>query len=151
MPKNIHETDEIRNMIKDYLDHYTSDIESVHSSDWSQNPSVADIWYNPGGWNIVIPAGDWWISYYLNLYQTTSPASIVATLSTANNSESAKKHSAFGYGGGGSPYLPMSKRFKLSLASETTYYLNVKSNFNGVLYVNSTTNGHGIITAEKII
>lgn len=103
------------------------------SSNNAQNSPTQNTWYNLGG-SLSLPIGSWELLYQSLIYGYKASAtnvSILATLSTANNSESDSRYTVRGFTNGASgtiEYLyPAFRQNPVSVTSKTTYYLNVKT------------------------
>jgi hypothetical protein len=108
-------------------------VKTETTSDFTQTPPVAGTWYNTGT-SIDIPIGLWSVSYQVKAGATYSPTvewDLSATLSTSNSSVSntAYSHHDEGYVSITNGYYSrvMERNFFLSLSSETTYYLLLRS------------------------
>lgn len=100
-----------------------------NSTETSQTNPVQDTWYNLGSINIVIPIGVWTTSWQSTFYpsSTGSNPCYMATLSTANNSESDNDFSTLAFhNGSAEPCQTHFRQKTLVLAAKTTYYLNAK-------------------------
>lgn len=140
---NLDTTDAVAN------EHTHSEVETEASTDWSQSSPSASTWYNPTGHSISLTPGTWLISFsvYVRLAYMDPPysSSVNATLSTANDSEIDEKYTAkssFSDSGGvlSSFGETLSKTFFLTVASTTTYYLNVQGTGSNLdtLYVDAS-------------
>ena len=97
----------------------------------TQGSPSANTWYNLGG-SVALEPGIWDISYSV-VHKIISGALddylVAATISTANNSQSAVLHTAYAYhyarAGSIALYTTLTKRFRLTVASAGTYYLNL--------------------------
>jgi len=118
------------------IDKYT--VEKKDTSLQSQVSPTADTWYNLGSISIDIPVGCWRVYYQVAAMADLDPVttlSILATLSTANNSESdaewtvrhllqddtSDRHLI---------YTTFFRENSLLLSTKDTYYLNASSNYN---------------------
>ncbi len=116
-------------------------VEVINSSDCTKTSPTASTWYGgtgltPTGPSIDVPIGVWRVRYKAVVRDTFTTAAagnvgLRATLSTANNSESDSQMSnvqtvAVGIvaSNGVNQYTPAIEKI-LTLASKTTYYLNV--------------------------
>jgi hypothetical protein len=142
---------------KTYVDNflYVSLVETVCVSDISISTPSTDTWYNPTSHEITLTSGKWLISYDINLYAlfNNNGGYLKTTFSTTNNSESNNKYTDLGRISVSELYWSGHKTFIFSVASTTTYYLNILghgySNLYS-LYVHGATTGDSVITAIKI-
>lgn len=142
-------------------------ITSLFKADFIQSSPVAGTWYNltttsgvSGGCQLTIPVGEWIHGYEavgLVANAAGNAPDMVATLSTANNTESDKEMSSrIGTGiTGAAAYtngiLSRQSRNGLSLAAATNYYLNVKSQIASAANLNlrGSTDSTFIIYSES--
>lgn len=104
----------------------------------TQAAPVSGTWYNINAYQIVVPQGEWNIRYSIEVAPTAASSSTAnyavqfCTLSTANNSESDPTSTAITYCNVITSYGIMNAReYLLSLAAQTTYFLNHKTNNAG--------------------
>lgn len=101
------------------------------TADDTQSSPTASTWYNPGSRSITIPIGVWSVSYQVVIRSNTASSahqSVLATLSTANNSQSDSDLTAsIGLQDCAVYASHVSRSKTLSLTSETTYYLNCET------------------------
>ena len=115
-------------------------VETTDVSNRQQASPTDATWYNPTACTIAIPIGLWTVQYHACLFAYKAAGyyqlQAMATLSTANNSESdAAMSSSITTGGPSATGIGtvrgmVSRRKTLSLASKATYYLNCK-NYTG--------------------
>ena len=113
------------------LDEATWRVESLVTSDSSQESSTASTWYNKVG-ALVIPTGRWRVEYAAELEVTRAAAGALdafATLSTASNSEANKETTTkIGISTGDSMRGSVSLcGYILDLEAKGMYYLNCKT------------------------
>ena len=113
------------------LDEATWRVESLVTSDSSQESSTASTWYNKVG-ALVIPTGRWRVEYAAELEVTRAAAGALdafATLSTASNSEANKETTTkIGISSGVSMRGSVSLcGYILDLEAKGMYYLNCKT------------------------
>ncbi len=91
----------------------------------------ANTWYNTGSNSIVLPIGSWNTSMkgVAEGYKSGGTFTIIlATLSTANNTESDSEMTQYGEAvTGGDTYLPFSIQKTIEVTSKSTYYLNLST------------------------
>jgi hypothetical protein len=96
----------------------------------SQSNPTAGVWYNMGNISITIPIGCWSVSYKAKLQfnEPNNNVNLFSTLSTANNTESDADFTACisGYSAAHVGGMVFVNKI-LTLASKTTYYLNLKT------------------------
>jgi hypothetical protein len=101
------------------------------TSDRNQSSPTANTWYNPGSLSLVVPIGAWNLSYkavpQMNI--TNANIDMYITLSTANNSESDSEFTQYQVFGSLAGFMgvPAFASKPVTLASKTTYYINVKT------------------------
>lgn len=114
-------------------------VETTSTSDSDQATPTANTWYNTGG-SLAIPIGLWNVSYsvLLGVYDSSETSQeIFATLSTANNSESTKRHTRGVRGmwqlaAADGLFSAQMTDVLITLAAATTYYLNIRTTKSGV-------------------
>jgi len=87
----------------------------------SQDNALTGVWYNIQSLTISIPIGIWDVSYYVTLYIAVTNNYGLATLSTANNSESNAYFTSMQAICASQTHH---RNYTLSLVAKTTYYLN---------------------------
>ncbi len=120
-------------------------VEATNTSNNSQGSPTSGTWYNPGSISISVPIGCWFLSYEAAIGANRSSggnATVKATLSTANNSESDTSLSMIvlviitvSVGATISqifPIISVHKGRTLTLASKTSYFLNVSPTASGM-------------------
>jgi len=109
----------------------------------TQSSPTAGVWYNVGSLSINFPIGIWrvWYNAFIS-FQASSVylGSVLLTLSTTNNSESDSYFTteiAFAHQTSGrtNMYCNVSREKALSLASKTTYYINMKTLDPSLTYI----------------
>lgn len=128
------------------LDRAKWTVEVLSTSSASQAPATNGTWYNIGPISIDVPIGSWDIEYFTSAHfddNTGTPlARLLATLSTANNSESDPDLTSGIYifmnssMSGSSAGATVSKKKSISVTTKTTYYLNHKVMDSGQANVN---------------
>jgi len=115
-------------------------VETADTNDVTQASPTSGTWYNLGSITISVPIGAWNVSYQVaaSVYKAAATSvSIYTTLSTANNTESDRELTHFGYqyfSTTQDTYLgvPMTRFKSILLASKTSYYLNAKTDITGI-------------------
>lgn len=108
----------------------------------TQATPVAGTWYNPNATSISVPIGCWSLEYEANLYfdDNSTVGEVLATLSTANNSESDVDFTTYArvVAAGATNMTtgtPSFRKKHLLLAAKTSYYINVKTGQAGVVTI----------------
>lgn len=121
---------------------------SLVRSQWVQNPATTDVWYNVGSHQLVVPIGDWNLGYNNSPIMAASTVDIfLATLSTANNSESDTEFTVESYAGvsGAAFGAPINRFRHRNMSTATIYYLNLKHhNGTGSIYLYNADTGAGM-------
>lgn len=91
-----------------------------------QTSATANTWYNLGSFSVAIPIGIWFVSYQVTIFCTGNAGRVSSTLSTANNSESDSQFTTFA-GAPTTNFDTVHRAKTLTLATATTYYLNIMS------------------------
>ncbi len=120
-------------------------VETTNTGNNSQSSPTSGTWYNPGSISISVPIGCWFLSYEAAIGANRSSggnATVKATLSTANNSESDTSLSMIvlviitvSVGATISqifPIISVHKGRTLTVASKTSYFLNVSPTASGM-------------------
>lgn len=124
----------------------------------AQASPVSLTWYNPGSISIVIPIGEWEVSYSAELTLTGASSAnyyrAKTTLATVNNAETDVDLSSFGYqhivASGTAVSVPVGRNKNLSIVAKTTYYLNAALSA-AALSVTSISIGQAQFTIPTII
>lgn len=120
--------------------HTTEEIVTEDTSLRTQGSAVTGTWYNNGSISISLLKGTWDVSYSASCQVSDSvnmtQADVSVTLSTANNSESDATHTSYAFEDESNDeiltfVIPMYRRIRITVASTTTYYLNIKTDQGG--------------------
>jgi len=105
-------------------------VEVSSSLDTNQATALAGTWYNIGG-SISVPIGLWSLEYFAPLFgnRNSTTAQVVATLSTANNSQSEFRLTTYLQSnwvgtGVGTIASTVTAKINKSMAAKSSYYLN---------------------------
>jgi len=112
-------------------------VEVTDTTQRSQVSPVSGTWYNLGSISISIPIGVWNVIYKLlaQCNGTSGSIYVLATLSTANNSETDKKLTdQVGAGAVSNVYNVLGRESVLAVAVKTSYYLNSSTTADQTLY-----------------
>ncbi|MEK7095929.1 MAG: hypothetical protein AAB896_01410 [Patescibacteria group bacterium] len=107
-------------------------VEFNDANNRTQATPTQNTWYNLASALLSIPIGAWNVEYQVNLYNDTAGKEAEAALSTANNSRSDADLNARVIGVTGNVSTSVYRRKAITLASKTTYYLNVRTQNAGV-------------------
>ena len=136
---------------KTYVDNFLSGtkLETIDNTNWSQATAGDGTWYNPTNLSISLTDGIWLVFYGVGLSFSGSSHKLLATFSSANNSQLDAKYTS---GPSDALFAYLSKSFYIDVTGTVTYYINVArvGGNTGTLAVFDNDYGNALMTAIKI-
>jgi len=113
-------------------------VETVYTSNTTQNNPTVGTWYHLGSFTLTLPIGVWDFEYGVTALAGTADtqAEVQVTASTANNSETDVHLTSLSFvqaptTGSSQTRALLVRRKVLEIASKTVYYINLKTSLAG--------------------